>query len=165
MIGIDADGDGFFAGQDCNDGNPAIRPGAQEIVGNSTDENCDGTATPFPNITSAIGNNWAVRGARLRLTELVARRAPAGAKGQVRCNGKKCKFKRKNVRKKGSSSNFLKALKKKQRKFRAGQTLEVRVTAPNMIGKVVRYKLKRGKVPKGKTLCLPVGSNRPQRCT
>ena len=48
--GIDADKDGFFAGQDCNDNNAAIRPGAVEVKGNRLDENCDGLAEPFPTL-------------------------------------------------------------------------------------------------------------------
>jgi hypothetical protein len=54
---------------------------------------------------------------------------------------------------------------KKKRSFRARQRLEVRITAKGHIGKVVRYKLKTGKIPTGKELCLPVGATRPvKRC-
>jgi hypothetical protein len=38
----DLDGDGVRKPQDCNDTNPAIRPGAPEVADNSVDENCDG---------------------------------------------------------------------------------------------------------------------------
>ena len=53
--GLTTDHDGFFAGQDCNDTNAAIRPGAIEIKGNQIDENCDGLAEPFPTLTVGCG--------------------------------------------------------------------------------------------------------------
>ena len=66
--GIDNDKDGFFAGQDCNDGNAAIRPGAVEVKGNRLDENCDGLAEPFPTLTSGVASKWDVKGNSLTLT-------------------------------------------------------------------------------------------------
>ena len=46
---IDVDGDGFApltiagCGTDCNDGQPAVKPGAVELSGDGVDQNCDGT--------------------------------------------------------------------------------------------------------------------------
>jgi arylsulfatase A-like enzyme len=56
---IDRDGDGhsaFFGGPDCDDGNPAVRPGGTEVPGNGLDDNCvggdarieDAAPTPAP---------------------------------------------------------------------------------------------------------------------
>ncbi|MCB1012967.1 MAG: PKD domain-containing protein [Microthrixaceae bacterium] len=38
----DDDNDGAFADVDCDDGNPAIHPGADDAVGDDIDQNCDG---------------------------------------------------------------------------------------------------------------------------
>jgi len=38
----DADGDGAIKGFDCDDGNPAIRPGALDVLDNGIDEDCVG---------------------------------------------------------------------------------------------------------------------------
>ncbi len=56
-------------------------------------------------------------------------------------------------------------VKLKNRRFRARQTVQLRITAPGYIGKVVKYKLKRRKQPVGRVLCLPPGAERepPQK--
>jgi hypothetical protein len=165
--GLDADRDGFFAGQDCNDGNAGIRPGALELRGNRVDENCDGIAEPFPTVASTVANKWAIDGARFRLVTLGVSQPPRGAKVEFRCTGRGCPLARKKLTGKTRRGvlNVLPALGKRV-KYRAGQTIEVRVSASGFNTKVARLKLRAGKIPTTVALCLPPGASKPQKtCT
>ena len=59
----DGDGDGWFAPEDCDDGDPSVHPDAPEAC-NGEDENCDGTAdeglpqTPW--YPDADGDGWGI---------------------------------------------------------------------------------------------------------
>ena len=64
--------------------------------------------------------------------------------------------------KKGVAS-VLGSLRSKQRKFRAKQTIEVWVSAPNFNTKVARLSLKSGKIPSTTPLCVVPGGAKPQR--
>jgi hypothetical protein len=169
--GLDSDRDGFTAGQDCNDANAAIRPGAVEVKGNRIDENCDGTAEPFPTLTSGVVNKWDVRGSRLRLTALqVTQQFPNGWKAVIKCSGRpKCAFRTKTLKagkvRRGAAS-ILSSLSRRQRVFRAGQTVEVWVSAPDFNTKVARLALQRGRIPTTQPFCVLPGSTRVQKtCT
>jgi len=124
-------------------------------------------------IDSTVQTRWAfdaATGRKFLLLRLRVKDVPKGGAVQIRCKGKKCpyKSKRSTKRRKGDITMFKnrsasKALKSKGRRFRAGQRVQIRVTAPDFIGKVVKFKLKRKKDPVGKVLCLPVGKSKPQK--
>lgn len=170
--GVDADGDGFTAGQDCNDNNRNIRPGAAEIKGNNIDENCDGVAEPFPTLASGVLHNWSYtkRGTTFTLRTLkITQQFPKGWKVTIKCSGKKCPFKSKTLKAskvKKAASSVIASLSKKQRRFRVGQTVEIWVSAPNFNTKVARITLKRGKQPAIVPYCVLPGSTKVQKtCT
>jgi hypothetical protein len=160
----DRDGDGFNENQDCNDLNASIRPGAPEVRGNGIDENCDGRDQPLPRVVSAVATRWGVSGMRIFLMQMKVKAPPKGAVAELRCKREKCPFKRIKVTKvRKNAINVYKALKPRERRFRAGQRLELRINAPGYIGKVVRYRLKQGRIPSGQQLCLPPGASRPRK--
>lgn len=161
----DLDRDGFFAGQDCNDLDPAIRPGAIEVPGNAVDENCDGLRADLPLLTAGVSSGWSVRGRRVRITRLLIRTRARDVTVELRCRGRRCPIRRREAgAPRRGRVNLLASIKRKRRRFRAGQTLEVRVTSPDRIGKVVRYRLVRRRPPIGRTLCLRPEARAPHRC-
>jgi hypothetical protein len=157
----DRDGDGFDETKDCRDNNATVWPGAREVPGNGIDDDCAGGDQPA-RITAGIKNVWRATGKGARVLKLRVRDAPAGAAVEVRCLGRRCGFKRREATVAANGTADLTRLVR--RRLPPGTTLEVRIIAPNTIGKVVRYEIKSGKVPDGRTLCLPPGAKKPKRC-
>ncbi len=96
---------------------------------------------------------------------------PKGAAAQLRCRGKRCRFQSRRFTKRRKNAITLyklvkpsKVVKKKSRRFHAGQKVQLRITAPGFTGKVVTWRLKKGKQPIGKVRCLPEGTRKPRKC-
>jgi hypothetical protein len=150
---------------------------ATDGVGNATSAThpvlvAAGTPPRKKRITSKVRISWGVTRTRTFLIKLKIPKVPKGGKAQVTCKPKKkCPFKKvsSKKRRKGMITLFKnvklsKVQTIKRRTFRPpGQRVELRITAPGYIGKVVRYKLRRDKVPVGKNFCLPVGAKKPRK--
>jgi len=112
--------------------------------------------SPFP-VVRFVGR-ITPRGARLIL--LSVRSAPLGAHVGVRCKGRRCPYKRASKRVKRRAVRF-KAL---QRWLPGGTVIGVRVTQGDKIGKYTRFRIRRGKPPVRKDLCLIPPDKKPKRC-
>ena len=127
---------------------------------------------PPPRIDSSVSVNWAFNKTRdVFVLRMKVNAPPKGAKAVLRCAGKKCPFKRRKAGKvrKNALTVFKrlgpkKAVKKKSRRFRPRQVLQLRITAPGFTGKVVKYPIRKGKFPVSKVLCLPEGAKKPRKC-
>ncbi len=133
------------------------------------DEDCAGGDASFPNLTSGILPTWDIKGSRVRLVNLqITQQFPKGLKAKITCKGARCPFKSKalklgKVRRNAASA--ISSLSKQQRVFRAGQTLEVWVSAPNFNSRISRLVLKKSKIPVSQPFCaLPGTSKVQQRC-
>jgi sugar lactone lactonase YvrE len=164
----DADGDGFPVGVDCNDSNPAIHPGAFDKPGDGIDQNCDGHDAAFPRIASSITHNWLIQGPRFTAVTFKVLKAPKGGTITAICKGKGCHFKKAKTRvRKAGTANLLKSLMKKsaRRHFRAGDRLEIKITAPGQIGKDIVFRFKNNlKAPGATTRCLRPGAKKTSKC-
>ena len=118
-------------------------------------------APPMPASVSAA---WSRRGSRLALRSLTARGLPAKAVVTVRCAGSRCPFTARTVRPASGRADLLPVLGGAVGGLRAGQTLEVRVTAHAYDGKVFGWAIGATGTPRRVTLCVPLGNTRPRRC-
>ncbi len=157
----DADADGHLPPADCDNTNSRIHPGAPEIAGNGIDDDCAAGDRPGK-VSAAIQSAWSVKGRRTRLTKLRVLDAAPGSAVDIACLGRGCPFKSRSF---GVGANGTLGLTRLfTRKLRPGAALEIRITAPNAIGKFVRYRIRRDRLPELRRSCVPPGATDPARC-
>jgi hypothetical protein len=121
------------------------------------------TAAPPAKVGATVVGRWGLGRRATTVFELAVKQIPAGGRVEVRCSGKGCPFARRTVAARRGAATLTKLFAR--RKLRRGAVLEVRITAPGMVGKVVRYTMRaRRKLPRSAPLCLPPGATRPAAC-
>jgi Ca2+-binding RTX toxin-like protein len=115
-------------------------------------------------VAAQIVGRWGLARRFTSVIELTVKAIPADGRVAVRCDGKGCPpLGRKTIKVKGGSAKLTKLFD--DRRLRRGAVVEVRIIAPGMTGKVVRYRVRgKRKLPVSTTLCLPAGAKQPGAC-
>ena len=163
----DVDADGVPAPADCDDRDGRRRPGFTDRPGNGIDEDCTGADAPFTRILSPVQSAFTTLGRVTRVQRLRVLAVPEGGTVELRCRGgrsRRCFSGVKRYRSpRGHETRNIRG-PVRRRQLRAGAVLEVRVLDADSIGKVVRFTMRRGKLPRSQTRCLVPGQNAPGRC-
>ena len=105
----------------------------------------DSDQPPIRLLDAFVDARWQVHRGYTRVARFAVH-APSGATVKVRCTGKGC---RRNV---------------VGAKLRPGARVVVRVTSLTQIGRYFEYRIRAGKTPRLRALCLPFDTNSPKPC-
>lgn len=98
-----------------------------------------------------------------RFTLLAVRELPSGGQVFVRCSGGGCPFPVRRIKAKPDQDHVSLTKAFSKHPLRAGATLEVRISAPQTIGRVERFVIRKGKAPRHTIRCLSPGSSKPRK--
>ena len=136
---------------------------ASDAAGNRDATPARRTFRALLRIRSLVTNAWRFGSRFTIVAELVVKTVPRGGRVHVLCRGAGCPFDRRKVepgrRRRASLTRLFRGAR-----LQPGAVVEVRVTAQHAIGKVVRFRIRRGARPLPRTLCLQPGSSRPAKC-
>ncbi|HEX5909909.1 MAG TPA: hypothetical protein VFY44_05405, partial [Thermoleophilaceae bacterium] len=105
-----------------------------------------------------------VAGRITSISTLRLRRVPGGATIGIRCAGRGCPFKRSTIKvRKGKSRTV--ALRRLQRRMRAGTTVVITVRKGETLGKYIRLRFRRGTAPARVDRCVAPKSSKPVKCS
>lgn len=118
---------------------------------------------PPSQISSDVENEWNAKRSGTRVKILKVTRVPTDGSVTVRClrGGRSCAFRSKTI--KGRRTVNLTKLFRR-RNLRPRTVVEVNITAPQHIGKLLRYTVRKNRLPKKQKLCEPPGAPKPLPC-
>jgi hypothetical protein len=118
--------------------------------------------TTLARVRAPVSSTFALYRRYTKVRKLMVRRLPAAARVQVRCGGRGCPFAKRRATIRRGEARLTGLFG--GRRLRPGAVIEVRIAVPQAIGKVVRFVMRRRKLPASTTLCLPPTARRPIRC-
>jgi virginiamycin B lyase len=159
----DADGDGYSVAIDCDDRKATIYPGAPETPGDRIDQDCSGADHPLPRFFPHVGASFkSKRGQWSRATAFVVDDLPAHAGIALRCTGGGCRFTRWSMTVRRATDELDLRRRLAGSRLQAGAVLELRLTLPDHIGTVIRWRV--GPPARPTVTCLVPGAKKDKRC-
>jgi hypothetical protein len=117
----------------------------------------------FPRDGLRVNHEWLAFERYTRLQKLTVTGMPAGAGLALLCRGRGCPFAGKALAfPNGGKATLAKLFA--HGKLRIKTVVELRITAPNEVGKLVRFTMRRRRPPRVSALCLPTGAQAPRDC-
>ena len=159
----DADGDGVSVPRDCNDANPAIRPGAVDKPRDKIDQDCSGSDADYPELTATTTFVYSWKLLTV-VTRIEVSRLRGGETATIRCTGRRCPFTTKRYTKLKRGKRAWGRSLLRGRRLPAGATISVRVTKARTIGTSAVLRVRRGKRPLITRACVRPGATRVSRC-
>ncbi len=160
----DRDDDGFATDTDCDDGNPAIHPGARDVPGNARDEDCEGGPAPYPLLASTIAATFDFQGKATKLLAVKIGRIRKGSTLRMACSGRGCPFRARTVKLRRNQRKLTLAHPLGDARLARGTRFTVTITRQGMTGIVARYTMRVKRFPARTDRCLPPGAKHPARC-
>lgn len=143
----------------CGPGTDTVTPDGIDLLAD-----CERRVPP-PRVRSDVRYRFGYRGSLTRVILLAVARIPSAGAVEVRCRGAGCPFAANRVKLRPGQRKLTLTNLFRGRRLRAGARLEVRITKPGAIGKVVRFVMRRNAGPALTRLCLSPGSNKVRtRC-
>ena len=147
-VDLDGDNDGVQRPADCDDANPAIRPGAKDKPGDGIDQDCRGGDAPYPVLKRTVAYKLGYGDAFTMFSVLKVKPARKGDRIRFACKGKGCTRKKAKVKVKKNGASVSLTRYVKGAELKPGTRIEIRITHKGSVGSFRRFTIRAGKLPK-----------------